>query len=357
MDNNSEYGKIHVKYDSYYSGSQLPSNTPGAIVRMNKTDKKGILLTSGIIGLCVLLFHYFGKLFVNIIIKTPIMDYYVSSDAIFNIVQIIYSAFCIMIPFGLGAIAIKLLNKKDGDRVLIPLDKPNSGKLVVLLLGVGFLALVVSNYITTFFVLGANAVGFEFETAESPAAKNVPAFLWQVLSTAIVPALMEEFAVRGVVMQSLRKYGDVFAIVSSAVIFALLHGNMVQAPFALMLGCVLGWAVIITDSLWTGIAIHFMNNFYATVMSTMMANCKESVYIATFIIVNGIGVVLGIIALIKIVDYYRHTSRLHSPGGFLPEGQRLYMAEAFFYEIISLPMMAALVVLIVDIVGRVSYVG
>lgn len=357
MDNNSEYGKIHVKYDSYYTGNEIPKDQPGAIVRMNNADKKGIVITSGIIGLCILMFHYFGELFVKIIIKTPLITYYQTSDAIFNVVQIIYSAFCIMLPFGFGLLALNFLNRKNKERELVPLGKPNSGKLVVLLLGVGFLALVVSNYITTFFVLGANSFGFEFETAESPAAKSVSSFLWQVLSTAIVPALMEEFAVRGVVMQSLRKYGDVFAIVSSAIIFALLHGNMVQAPFALMLGCVLGWAVIVTDSLWTGIAIHFMNNFYATVMSTMMSNCKEAVYVTTFLVINGIGVVLGVIALIKIVDYYRHKATLNSPGGLLPEGKRIYRAEAFFYEIISLPMAAALVILISDLIDRISYVG
>lgn len=67
---------------------------------------------------------------------------------------------------------------------------------------------------------------------------------------------------RGTVMQPLRKYGDGFAIVVSSIVFAIIHGNLVQAPFALIAGLAIGYAVCLTNSLWTGVLIHFANNFY-----------------------------------------------------------------------------------------------
>ena len=64
---------------------------------------------------------------------------------------------------------------------------------------------------------------------------------------------IEEFAMRGVVMQSLRKYGDWFAIIMSSLVLALVHGNMVQIPFAFIAGIAIGYAVTVTGSMWTGV--------------------------------------------------------------------------------------------------------
>lgn len=72
---------------------------------------------------------------------------------------------------------------------------------------------------------------------------------------------------RGVVMQPLRKYGDWFAILTSAFVFALMHGNLVQAPFAFIAGIGLGYAVIASGSLWTGILIHLLNNSISVIQT------------------------------------------------------------------------------------------
>jgi membrane protease YdiL (CAAX protease family) len=84
---------------------------------------------------------------------------------------------------------------------------------------------------------------------------------------AAVPALAEEFAMRGVVMQQLRRHGDRFAIITSAALFAVMHGNLIQAPFAFFLGLALGYFTVITGSIWTAISIHFLNNFFSVLVS------------------------------------------------------------------------------------------
>ena len=77
---------------------------------------------------------------------------------------------------------------------------------------------------------------------------------------------------RGVVLQSLRRYGERYALVVSSLIFALMHGNMTQAPFAFMLGLVIGRIVLETESMWTGILIHVINNSYAVLMTAVGDN-------------------------------------------------------------------------------------
>ena len=88
----------------------------------------------------------------------------------------------------------------------------------------------------------------------------IPGRIIYALSVAVVAPLVEEFAMRGVVMQPLKKYGRWFAIIASSLVFGVLHGNFIQAPFALIAGIGIGYAVCVTDSIWTGVLIHFCNN-------------------------------------------------------------------------------------------------
>lgn len=95
-------------------------------------------------------------------------------------------------------------------------------------------------------------------TGEDPI--NFAELLLQILYVAAIPALAEELAFRGIVFGSLRKYGDGFAMVMSSVLFAVLHGNFVQIPFAFCMGIALAYTVIRTGSIVPAILIHFINN-------------------------------------------------------------------------------------------------
>lgn len=348
MNNYSPYGRIHISYDNYGPGVQRT-------VKMTRREKLVLSLTAGVIGLCIIMFHYFGDLFVEIARKTPIMEYYNDSYILVNSVQIFFSLFMIVLPFAIGGMIIKLFVQKDIQ--LLPLQKPNSGKMFVAALGISFLTLVVSNFVTSMFVLASEGLGFQFDGGTGVDPENFEDFMWQVLSTAIVPALAEEFAVRGVVLQSLRRFGDTFAIITSAFIFAIMHGNLVQAPFALMLGLVMAWLVIVTDSLWTGIAIHFMNNLYATIVSALSVILPEIAYVAIVAAVNVVGAVLGLVAFIWFIDKYKKNVRLNEPGGNTKSAQKMYRRTAFRYTVFSLPMLAALIIMFVEIGSNVHYIG
>lgn len=83
------------------------------------------------------------------------------------------------------------------------------------------------------------------------------------ISIAIVPAIFEELFFRGAIMQSLRRFGDGFAMIVSAILFALSHGNLVQGPNAFLVGLVLGYFALRTGTILTPIIMHFINNAIA----------------------------------------------------------------------------------------------
>ena len=93
---------------------------------------------------------------------------------------------------------------------------------------------------------------------------------------AVLPAVLEEAVFRGCVLRVLRPFGDGFAIIVSAVLFSLMHGNIRQIPFAFIVGLILGRLYVITNSLWLPMIVHFINNALSVTMEYLAFDLSES---------------------------------------------------------------------------------
>ncbi len=82
----------------------------------------------------------------------------------------------------------------------------------------------------------------------------------------LLPAICEEALFRGVIMRGLRQFGDGFAVIASALIFALMHGSYEQFVLQFATGIVIAIAVTVTDNFFVGSAIHFLYNLSASVL-------------------------------------------------------------------------------------------
>ena len=71
--------------------------------------------------------------------------------------------------------------------------------------------------------------------------------------------IAEELLCRGLAMRPLVKYGKRFAILMSAFFFGLMHCNIVQTPFAFVVGLVLGYVAVEYNILWA-MVLHMINN-------------------------------------------------------------------------------------------------
>ncbi len=127
---------------------------------------------------------------------------------------------------------------------------------------------MVGNFITA--ILNeflTRTTGFEAVQPEvlEEAASTPVELIFKLLTIALLPALLEEFAFRGMLLGVLRKFGNWSAIIISALLFAISHGNFIQIPFAFIFGIAAGLVVVITDSLWPVIIAHFINNALSVV--------------------------------------------------------------------------------------------
>ena len=126
----------------------------------------------------------------------------------------------------------------------------------------------------------------------------------------VAAPLFEELLFRGIILDGLLKnYQPVRAIVFSALMFALVHGNLSQGVGAFLGGIVMGWIYWKTQSVLPGILIHFFNNLasFVGVILTPKEDVFKSTYetignpIVYWLIIIGCGIiaVLGIWLLHK----------------------------------------------------------
>ena len=124
--------------------------------------------------------------------------------------------------------------------------------------------------------------------------------LWSsFLVTAIFAPFFEEWLCRGMILRGLlTKIKPAWAIIISALFFALIHMNPWQALNAFIIGVIMGVVYYRTGNLYLTMLIHFVNNGFAVIMAHTSAQEYEF-----FIDMIGKGMyavvyVLGVIVLV-----------------------------------------------------------
>lgn len=133
------------------------------------------------------------------------------------------------------------------------------------------------------------------------------------LYASILAPIWEELLFRGYVLRTLRPYGKRFAILGSAILFGLFHGNLLQTPYAVMIGLVLGY-VTVEHSIFWAIMIHMFNNLVlADFLTRVTASWSEMAYGTLNLILFGGSAVLSLTVLYK----NRHEIRAYRKGEWM----------------------------------------
>lgn len=90
---------------------------------------------------------------------------------------------------------------------------------------------------------------------------------WGYLVIGLLAPLAEEIVFRGAILRTLLDRVTPWgAIALSAVLFALIHMNPAQIPYAFLAGLLLGWMYWRTGSILPGMAYHWANNSVAYIL-------------------------------------------------------------------------------------------
>ncbi|MBQ6813910.1 MAG: CPBP family intramembrane metalloprotease [Lachnospiraceae bacterium] len=133
--------------------------------------------------------------------------------------------------------------------------------------------------------------------------------LWlNLIILALLPAVVEEFIFRGLILNGYKKRNPLIAITLSSVLFGLIHMNINQFSYAFVIGFVFGLLAYATGSLLPTILAHFVINGTSITLSHMIGFSNEATakpaameYIIAFAVMGGIAFV-GLVLAMKVFE-------------------------------------------------------
>ncbi len=237
-------------------------------------------ISSGV-ALMLFVFLFFG-LSLAVSAVAVFMPWLVDGYA-FNMVSIILTQFVCMLP----PVLIVCHAKRFDFLSVMRLRKGIDIWQILLLLVVSGGFLFFGNGLNNLFVTVLEQYAGYTPTASDIAINTVPQLVFAAFIYGTLPAFCEEFFFRGLV---LRSFGGsrIGAVLISALLFGLMHGNLQQVFFAFMAGCLFAVVVEISDSLLPAMLLHFLNNAIAMVLTYFQQDAPAQEVSFGIIMLSGI---------------------------------------------------------------------
>lgn len=291
---------------NYYSGYdvapiQIVSPYPNGLNEATYKEKKKLRLDSRMVGgaflALLVLSSFISEIFIDVLKAIGLSNIQihnlVSNPYFSQLYHVVVSSFIFIFPFTLF---FKCAKYKISDLVDYSLPKTKTW-FPIFLMGIGFcsFANIANSIAATFF--SNFGVNYVVNFGEEP--EGFYGIALSVLATAFIPALVEEFACRGVMLGALRKYGDGFAVMVSSILFGAIHGNFQQMPFTFLVGLIMGFVTVKCESIWPAMLIHFYNNLSSVIfdyafqgVDGTIQSIIYSIYVCVCLFVGLVGVLL-----------------------------------------------------------------
>ncbi len=152
--------------------------------------------------------------------------------------------------------------------------------------------------INTYFVTWLSSLGLEVPAPTLP-SKTIGNVVLTIITVCILPAIVEEYAFRGILVNSLKSTGNLFAIIFSGLLFSLFHMSPSQTIYQFIVGSLYSMIILYGGNILYVIIMHFINNLYIVLNYYFFG--FEIVGATQYILmaVGLISLVLGVLLLIK----------------------------------------------------------
>ncbi len=146
--------------------------------------------------------------------------------------------------------------------------------VILISFGLGLVVFVINIVVSTLFNGLITFTGYQTPIimASGQVDGSLLAFFKDVLLVAVLPGFCEEFMHRGIVLQGTKHAGFSRAIIVSSVLFGLIHFNINQVSYAVVLGLIMGFVSVVGKNIWPAIIIHFTNNFISVYLDYASIN-------------------------------------------------------------------------------------
>ena len=150
------------------------------------------------------------------------------------------------------------------------LNPPHFG-LMLGAAALGFSGVLLANNLGTWWMLLLDRLGIPLQESAVEIPKNSQELMRGILLIGVLPGVCEELFFRGMMLSAWERRGTKTALIVSAVLFALLHGSIMGFPVQLLMGFVLGYLLLVSNSLYTGMTYHTVYNSATLILAYLSA--------------------------------------------------------------------------------------
>ena len=191
----------------------------------------------------------------------------------------------------------------------ISLKPKQSWKDYLLVVGLAFVLVFGMQYLVQAFDWVLETIGYPVEKGLGQSTPtSVGGYFYALFALGIVPAIGEELIFRGIVLNGMRqRFSTTKAVLLSAALFMLFHGNLQQLIYPFVLGVVLGFVFVRTGSLMLSIILHLTNNFIVITCTFIesMTGFSFALENTWWLVLVGVACAAATIAICFIVDKFR----------------------------------------------------
>lgn len=148
------------------------------------------------------------------------------------------------------------------------------------------------------------------------------------LSLCVIPAIGEEFIMRGIILHTYGPMKGYTQVIINGFLFGLFHQNLNQFSYSCLIGMVLALVVVVTKSIWSGVIIHFLNNFLAYLEYefdfTLLNDAINQPM--NWAVVIGLGVV-AVFVLFKLIEWLNAIYREESLNAYMTGEDERWVME------------------------------
>lgn len=159
-----------------------------------------------------------------------------------------------------------------------------------------------------------NRIGYTNETDLASASATSVTVTMFIYASLLGPVI-EEIIFRGFVMKGLERYGKEFAILFSALLFGLMHGNLCQNLFAFLTGIILGYVAMEYSLKWS-VFLHILNNcLFGDLLGYLLSPFSEHIQNIVITTIEILFFIAGCVILYKKKNKLSHFHKRNKAAG------------------------------------------
>ncbi len=139
-----------------------------------------------------------------------------------------------------------------------------------------FAGVLLANNLGTWWMLLLDRLGVPLKESAVEIPKNSQELVRGILLIGVLPGVCEELFFRGMMLSAWERRGTKTALIVSGTLFALLHGSIMGFPVQLLMGFVLGYLLLMSNSLYTGMTYHTVYNSVTLILAYLSAQSGAS---------------------------------------------------------------------------------